>query len=59
MLFVIDDAEKKKAPIRSSLTLTQLVRLDRILEDIEFGSVKLIVDKGVVKFVEVAVRKKL
>ena len=42
------------------LTVAQVRRIDRILEQIgDFGSVKLVVEKGVVKFVEVTVSKRL
>ncbi len=42
------------------LTVAQVRRVDRILEQIgDFGSVKLVVEKGAVKFVEVTVSKRL
>ena len=42
------------------LTLQQVKRLDVLLEEVgNFGSVTLVVEKGVVKFVEVTVSKRL
>ena len=42
------------------LTLRQIKRIDLLLEQVgDFGSVTLVVEKGVVKFVEVIVSKKL
>ena len=42
------------------LTLNQVKRIDLLLEQIgEFGSVKLVVERGEVKYVEVTVSKRL
>ena len=42
------------------LTPQQLKRLDNMLEDVgEFGAVRLVVEKGRVKFVEITVSKRL
>ena len=42
------------------LTLIQVKRLDILLEQVgDFGAVKLVVQKGVVKFVEVTTSKKI
>ena len=42
------------------LTPRQLKRLDLLLEQVgEFGAVKLVVEKGVVKFVEVTVSNRI
>ena len=57
MVIVSDD--RSAVQVRK-LTLRQLKRLDLLLEQIgDFGAVKLVVEKGVVKFVEVTVSKKL
>jgi len=57
MVIVSDD--RSVVQVRK-LTLRQLKRLDLLLEQVgDFGAVKLVVEKGVVKFVEVTVSKKL
>ena len=51
--------ERNSVQVRK-LTLRQVKRVDVLLEQVgEFGSVTLVVEKGVVKFVEVTVSKKL
>jgi len=58
MSVVISDG-KSRIELRK-LTPRQLKRLDLLLEQVgEFGAVKLVVEKGVVKFVEVTVSKRL
>ena len=42
------------------MTLTQLKRIDSLLDQIgEFGELRLIVEKGAIRFVEIVVSKKL
>ncbi len=51
--------ERNSIQVRK-LTLRQVKRVDVLLEQVgEFGSVTLVVEKGVVKFVKVTVSKKL
>ncbi len=58
MAVVITD-DQKRIELRK-LTPRQLKRLDLLLEQVgEFGAVKLVVEKGVVKFVEITVSKRL
>ena len=58
MAVVITD-DQKRIELRK-LTPRQLKRLDLLLEHVgEFGAVKLVVEKGVVKFVEITVSKRL
>ena len=58
MSVVISDG-KSRIELRK-LTPRQLKRLDLLLEQVgEFGAVKLVVEKGVVKFVEVTVSKRI
>ena len=53
------DAEKKKKVTIRNLNLIQLARLDRMLEELEFGSLTLVVQKGQVRLVEITTSKKL
>jgi len=58
MSVVISDG-KSRIELRK-LTPRQLKRLDVLLEQVgEFGAVKLVVEKGVVKFVEVTVSNRI
>ena len=58
MPIMLSDGDKK-APVYK-LTLTQIKRIDNALAQVgDYGSVKLIVEKGVVKFVEITVSKRL
>ena len=58
MSVVISDG-KSRIELRK-LTPRQLKRLDLLLEQVgEFGAVKLVVEKGAVKFVEITVSKRL
>lgn len=58
MSVVISDG-KSRIELRK-LTPRQLKRLDLLLEQVgEFGAVKLVVEKGVVKFVEVTVSNRI
>jgi len=53
-------SDGQKAVSLRKLNLTQIKRIDNMLEQSdEFGAVKLVVEKGVVKFAEVTVSKKI
>jgi hypothetical protein len=59
MMSVVISDGKSRIELRK-LTPRQLKRLDLLLEQVgEFGAVKLVVEKGVVKFVEVTVSKRI
>ncbi len=49
----------RTVPLRH-LSCTQLIHLERLLDEVgEFGEVRLIVDRGVIKFVEVLTSRRL
>ncbi len=55
---VATDGDRKI--VLQRMTLTQLKRIDSLLEQIgEFGELRLIVEKGAIRFVEIVVSKKL
>ena len=55
---VASDGDKRIVLRR--MTLTQLKRIDSLLEQIgEFGELRLIVEKGSIRYVEVVVSKRL
>jgi hypothetical protein len=59
MMSVVISDGKSRIELRK-LTPRQLKRLDLLLEQVgEFGAVKLVVEKGVVKFVEVTVSNRI
>jgi hypothetical protein len=59
MMSVVISDGKSRIELRK-LTPRQLKRLDVLLEQVgEFGAVKLVVEKGVVKFVEVTVSNRI